>query len=125
MGAWGTAPWDNDAAADWFSGFFEGVDVDARIAAALETDDDYDQIRAACYLLQVLGRSYVWPGDLTALGQHLRRGIDLLGRMLDPDDDDMDFLELWDGNPEVVAAVQDQVAELRARIADEDDSPDS
>lgn len=36
MGAWGTEPWDNDAAADWFTSFFPGIDVDSRISAALE-----------------------------------------------------------------------------------------
>ncbi len=55
MGAWGTSPWDNDDAADWFTDFFDGVDVDARIAAAFDDEDEHEQIRAACYMLNVLG----------------------------------------------------------------------
>jgi hypothetical protein len=118
MGAWGSKPWDSDGAADWFRSFFEGIDVDARIDAAFATDDDYDQIRAASYLLAVLGRSYVWPGDLDRLDDHLQRGIDLLTQMVEPESD---FRDLYDDDLEVVAAVRAEIAALEARLDGEDE----
>lgn len=121
MGAWGTAPWHTDGAADWFGAAFAGADLDARIDEAFEYDDDYDRIRAACYLLAVLGRSTVWPGDLERLDGHLERGIDLLTEMIEPDSD---FRDLWDDDPEVVEAVRSEIAELEDRFEEDDDAED-
>ncbi len=123
MGVWGSKPWDSDGAADWFSEVFEGIDIDARIDAAFEYDDDYDQVRAAAYLLAVLGRVYVWPGDLERLDEHLERGIELLSEMIAPDSD---FRDLWEDDPEVIEAVRGEIAELEARLDgdDEDDEDD-
>lgn len=124
MGVWGSAPWDSDTAADWFSEFFEGVDVAQRIGDALQYDDDYDKIRAACYLLATLGRTYVWPGDLDRLDELLEQGIELLTEMLEPDSE---FLELWEDEPEVIEAVRAELAELEDRLngdGDEDDDED-
>jgi len=116
MGAWGTEPWSADGAADWFAGFFEGIDVDAKIASAFEYSDDYDVIRAACYLLHVLGRPGVWPGDLEKLDSHLAEGIALLTAMVDPNSEaGEDFLELWEEDPEVIASVQKQIRQLEKR----------
>ncbi|WP_430332935.1 hypothetical protein [Rhodococcus sp. ACT016] len=84
MGAWASAPWHNDAAADWFGDVFAGIDIDARIGDALEYDDDYDRVRAACYLLAVLRHSTVWPGDLERLDGHLERGVEMLTDMIEP-----------------------------------------
>ncbi|MBL3686780.1 hypothetical protein D3248_07425 [Leucobacter zeae] len=88
---------------------------------AFEYDDDYDRIRAACYLLAVLGRSTVWPGDLERLDGHLERGIDLLTEMIEPDSD---FRDLWDDDPEVVEAVRSEIAELEDRFEEDDDAED-
>ncbi|GAA1323635.1 hypothetical protein ACFSWE_09445 [Leucobacter albus] len=121
MGAWGSKPWESDGAADWFAEFFEGIDVDARIDAAFEYDDEYDQIRAAGYLLAVLGRPTVWPGDLERLDDHLERGIELLTEMIEPDSD---FRDLWEDDPDVVAAVRDEIAALEARLEGDDDDDD-
>ncbi|WP_433676166.1 hypothetical protein [Microbacterium gorillae] len=118
MGVWGTKPWDSDEASDWFSSFFDGIDVDDRIAAAFATDDDYDQIRAASYLLAVLGRSYIWPGDLDRLDALLERGIELLTRMVEPGSD---FRDLYDDDLQVVAAVRAEIAELEARLDGDDE----
>jgi len=115
MGAWGASPWDSDGAADWFTEFFEGVDVDARIAAALEYDDEYDQIRAACYMLNTIGRIYVWPGDLEKLEELLGRGIELLAAMLESDSE---FRELYEEDDEVIEAVEKELADLKERLAD-------
>lgn len=112
MGTWGTSPWDSDDAADWFSEFFDGVDVDARIASALEYDDDYGQIRAACYMLTMIGRTYVWPGDLENLEMLLDLGIQRLQDMLD---EDSEFRELWEDDEEVIEAVTNELASLKDR----------
>ncbi|WP_334123396.1 MULTISPECIES: hypothetical protein [Glutamicibacter] len=125
MGTWGTNPWDSDDAADWFAEFFDGIDVDARITAAFEDEDEYDQIRAACYLLNVLGRVYVWPGDLSTLDSLLERGIELLTAMLE---EDSEFRELWDDDEEVLATVEQELADLKERLSenteDDDESDD-
>ncbi|QDY66680.1 hypothetical protein FQA45_10295 [Glutamicibacter halophytocola] len=115
MGAWGASPWDSDGAADWFTEFFEDIDVDARIAAALEYDDEYDQIRAACYMLNTIGRIYVWPGDLEKLEELLGRGIELLAAMLESDSE---FRELYEEDYEVIEAVEKELADLKERLAD-------
>ncbi|WP_347038411.1 hypothetical protein AAHB37_18060 [Glutamicibacter halophytocola] len=115
MGAWGASPWDSDGAADWFTEFFEGIDVDARIAAALEYDDEYDQIRAACYMLNTIGRIYVWPGDLEKLDDLLGRGIELLAAMLESDSE---FRELYEEDDEVIEAVEKELADLKERLVD-------
>ncbi|WP_458689488.1 hypothetical protein [Nocardia tengchongensis] len=113
MGAWASAPWQNDAAADWFGDVFEGIDIDARIDDAFEHDDDYDRARAACYLLAVLGHGTVWPGDLERLDGHLERGVELLTEMIEPESE---FRELWEDDPEVIEAVRAEIAELAARL---------
>lgn len=121
MGAWGSAPWDTDGAADWFAEFFEGIDADARISEAFEADDDYDRIRAAGYLLAVLGRGYIWPGDLERLDALLERGIELFSEMLEPDSE---FRELWEDDPEVLAAVRAELAVLEERLNGDDEADD-
>ena len=121
MGAWGSAPWDTDGAADWFAEFFAGVDADERISQAFAADDDYDRIRAAAYLLAVLGRGYIWPGDLERLDELLERGIELLTEMLEPDSE---FRELWEDDPEVLAAVRAELAALQLRLDGEDEDED-
>jgi hypothetical protein len=114
MGAWGTEPWDNDGAADWLGDLFGELNVPA-IADALELDDDHETVRAACYVLQSLGRVYVWPAaHLKDLKPLLKKGIERLERMIDPSSTD-DFLELWDSDPDVIKSVQWQIAELRNR----------
>lgn len=118
MGAWGSAPWQTDGAADWFGDVFAGIDLDARIGEAFEYDDDYDRVRAACYLLAVLGRSTVWPGDLERLDDHLERGIELLTEMVEPDSE---FRELWEDDPDVIAAVRAEIAQLETLLEDEDE----
>lgn len=119
MGAWGTKPWDNDDAADWFNSTFDGIDIDTKINKALEfTYDNYDEVRAAAYLLDVLGVSYVWPGDSDKYEGHVKRALEILKAMIaeDSDDEDMDFLELWDSDPEVIQGVKEQIDNLEKRI---------
>jgi hypothetical protein len=118
MGAWGLEAWENDEAADWFHRFFRGVNVNARIRAAFRDRNDLPVIRAACFLLGILGRPYVWPGDLGELRELLERGIALLARMAKPsaeDRGDDDFLEYWDDDPDFRKAVRAQLTQLRKR----------
>lgn len=122
MGAWGSAPWDTDGAADWFGNVFAGIDMDAHIDEAFKYEDDYDKIRAAGYLLAVLGRSMVWPGDLERLDDHLEQGIELLSEMVEPGSD---FRELWEDDADVIAAVRDEIAELEARLDGDDEDEDA
>ncbi|MEJ5998772.1 DUF4259 domain-containing protein [Corynebacterium sp. H130] len=111
MGAWGAKPWENDHAADWFHAVFEGIDIDAHIDHAFECYDNYEEIRAACYLLEVLGVPYIWPGKLDRLQEHIDTGIDLLTQMIAPDSD---FLELWDNDPRLIDEIKEQIEALHA-----------
>jgi len=115
IGAWGVEPWESDGAADWFADMFGDLKIEM-MREALKYYDAYDEIRAACYVLQTLGRVYVWPAarhdDLKEL---LDKGIKLLTNMLNPPSADWDFLELWGRDPKVIASVQKQLDELKAR----------
>ena len=120
MGVWGTEPWDNDAAADWFGDFFKGIDADARIEEAFAYDEDNEEeVRAACYLLGALGRVYIWPGDLQRLKRFHERGIELLTQMLEPGDEDESYINMWpeEDKPAVIASIQEQIALLKERRA--------
>jgi hypothetical protein len=120
MGTWGVQPWDSDDAAEWFEGTLQGInDIDSKISAALKYRyDNYEEVRSAAYLLQVLGISYVWPGDLEKLKGHIQRAIELLTAMIDQKsaDSQMDFLQLWDNDPEVIASVKEQIEQLKNRL---------
>jgi hypothetical protein len=117
MGVWGNNPWDSDDAADWLADTLKDLHLDERLDEVFaEPQDNYEAVRAAAYLLQVLGFAYVWPGDLDRLDAHLTKAITLLESMIDPEstDEDMDFLELWDNDPEIIAAVQAQIIVLKS-----------
>jgi hypothetical protein len=119
MGAWGKNAWDSDDAADWFADALKGLKLDKKLDKVFaEPEDNYDAVRAAAYLLQVLGLAYVWPGDLERLDSHITRAIELLEAMIDPesDDEDMDFLELWDNDPEIIESVREQIVVLTSRL---------
>jgi hypothetical protein len=121
MGTWGTNPWDSDDAADWFADALKGLKLDKKLDRALAgpEDDNYDAIRAAGYLLQVLGRAYIWPGDLDRLDEHIGKAIKLLETMIDPEaqDEDMEFLELWDNDPDIISSVNGQIDALKSLLA--------
>lgn len=119
MGAWGTEPWDSDDAADWYGAVFKNVDMDRYVESALKYKyDNYNEVRAAAYLLDVLGSGYVWPGDLDKLQGHILRALEILEAMIDRNSTDpqMDFLELWDHNPQVIESVQQQIDRLTKRV---------
>lgn len=119
MGVWGVGPWDNDAAADWFNAFFAGIDVGKRIEEALQLgyNDEFDELRAACYILEVLGRTYVWPGEINRLDGYLKTGINLLSEAIDPRTEwGKYFLNWWNNDPEMIASVKKQIQALTARL---------
>ena len=110
MGAWGTEPWDNDAAADWFTSFFRGIDVDSRISAALE-DENADVTRAVAFLLSVLGRPYTWPGEPSMLGDHLDRAISRMESLAV----DKDYLAQYTDPEHLLDSIANLVSDLQTR----------
>jgi hypothetical protein len=82
MGTWGTQPWENDAAADWFSELFAETRLDDFILSTLRLDatNNGDEIRAAAFVLTRLAEVHIWP--LTSLDTCLtlaeRRLLELL-----------------------------------------------
>jgi hypothetical protein len=115
VGTWGHEPWDNDNAADWYGDFFQDLKVDSLNEVFAVEEDDSDEFRAACFVLQTLGRGYVWPAkrhkDLVSL---LDRAIVRLEAMIKPGSE---FLDEWNNSPQVVESVKWQIDELKARRA--------
>jgi hypothetical protein len=105
MGAWGTAAWDNDDAADWFGDLFAATKLAQRVEKALKAKDVEEyagKIRAAAYMLVALGRVYIWPVD--DLDRHLRLAIEKLEAISKLDD--------YEGDQSIAA----EIAELRSRL---------
>ncbi len=77
MGAWGYGPLQNDSAADWLGDI--GEYCSAQVAQVLDMgrmDAEWEEVRAACWLLERLGDTYVWPTE--AFIAQVRQGIDWL-----------------------------------------------
>lgn len=115
MDAWGFEPWDNDEAADWFGDFMERVDVAYIIKTVDKVSDSeeyYDEIRAVAYILQVLGKNYIWPIEhADALDDMLLKIIGLLENMIKPGSD---FLNMWADSEGVITSVEKQIAALKS-----------
>ena len=75
MSAWGSEPWESDAAADWFGHLMEQTDLPLHIDAALnlEPSEWPEEIRAAAFVLGVFGRNFIYPLD--QLDGHLKLAI--------------------------------------------------
>lgn len=125
MGYWGAGPWDSDVAADWFHRFWSKTDqsdFEFLIHEIIDFDPRkgrYDSIRAACYVLQVLGIVYVWPvkhSDI--LKTLLNRSIVILSNMINPPDDTWYFLEDCDDDEEVINSVNEQITNLKLRLSE-------
>jgi hypothetical protein len=108
MGAWGTAAWENDGAADWFGDLFDATRLAKRVEETLKQDPDeaHEEIRAAAHVLAALGRVYIWP--VSELQGHLRLAIDGLERIK--------ALEIYAQSPGLVAAIEDEIHALRTRV---------
>lgn len=107
MGMWDIAPWDNDAAADWFGALFATPGLREQWLSAIESDpdDDVEVVRAAAWLFLQLGRNYVWPVD--EFDADVERTIAALTGALDSDAAE----EL----PELADAIRAELAEATSR----------
>ncbi|WP_306350328.1 hypothetical protein [Flavobacterium sp. '19STA2R22 D10 B1'] len=122
MGDWSRQPWGNDEAADWFHKFWKIKDFTILISEIEDfdpTEEKYDSIRAASYLLQTLGIVYVWPSEhLEVLKPLLNKAITILTHMVNPPNDDWGFLDMWGNDPAVIYSVKEQITLLEMRIND-------
>jgi hypothetical protein len=107
MGAWGTAAWDNDGAADWFGDTFDELGLADRVEQTLQLDVEeyHEEVRAAAYLLVALGRVYIWPID--SLDPHLELAIAQLEKIK--------ALAIYQEVPEFVTVIDAEIAVLRSR----------
>lgn len=108
MGAWGSAAWENDGAADWFGDLFDSTGLARYVEQALDADpeEDHEEIRAAAYMLVVLGRVYIWPVD--DLDRHLALAISKLEAIRD--------LGIYQGEPEFTRAIDAEIDVLRSNL---------
>lgn len=77
MGTWGSEPWENDAAADWYGELLASTRLAERVEATLRDDGAApEERRGAASVPEALGRVYVWPvGSLDALTSGSRSGV--------------------------------------------------
>jgi Domain of unknown function (DUF4259) len=109
MGAWGTAAWENDGAADWFGDLFEATKLASYVEKMLKKKDieeNHEEIRAAAYIVVALGQTFIWPVD--DLDRHLNLAIEKL--------EAIKALEEYRESPESVVAIEEEVARLRSRL---------
>lgn len=105
MGAWGSNPWDDDQAADWFGELFEETRLAEHVEKALKIRDVEEyapEIRAAAYVLSALGHNYVWPVEDRE--RHLRLAIAKLKAIRKLPD--------YEG----MAEIDEEIAALRSRL---------
>lgn len=115
MSAWGHAPWDGDAAADWYGDLFEKFPLGTEVEAALMLDpeESADEIRAAAALLIMLGRTYIWP--INDIDRHLKLAIEQMEKV--------HAIYVADDEPEFATAVAEEIAVLKSRHENAKDSP--
>jgi hypothetical protein len=108
MGTWGSAAWENDAAADWFSDLFAQTGLASRIEETLKGDveDEAQEMRAAASVLIALGHDFVWPLD--DLDRHLTLAISRL--------EEIKKLEEFEDQTE---DIDKEIATLKARLKPE------
>ena len=107
MGMWALQPWDNDAAADWFGDLMEVTNLRAKWLDGIREDctDAPEIVRAAGALFVMLGRVYVWPID--DYDHDLELAISALSKVA--------HTESVQESPELVAAIENELAELKSR----------
>jgi hypothetical protein len=108
MGTWGSLPWDNDAAADWFGNVFDKTKLAKHVENALKLDaeDGYEEIRAAATVVLLLCHNYVWPVD--DIDRHLELAVARL--------EELSGLDECQEDPDTLAQIQAEIAVLKARI---------
>ena len=115
MGAWSSTFDGSDGAADWFADALKGCAIDAAIEKAFKYSDTFDQMRAAAYLITVLGcSSYVWPGDLDKLDGFLLQAERELAAMIEPGtESNTELGELWGKDSDVFDEIRGELQRLR------------
>lgn len=92
MGVWGEEPWDNDSAADFFGGLWDGTPIVDRVHEALRSDDG-EEVVGALWLCSELTRVYVWP--IARLDETLALAVAAADLILSGEDDS-DYLDRWE-----------------------------
>lgn len=108
MGAWATAAWENDGAADWFGDMFDATGLANYVRETLQRDvEEHDEeVRAAAFMLVALGRVYIWPID--DLDNDLALAISKL--------EEIKALENYQEVPDFVKAIDEEIAVLKSRL---------
>lgn len=108
MGAWATAAWDNDGAADWFDDMFDATGLANYVRETLQRDIEWraEEVRAAAYMVAALGRVYIWPID--DLDNDLALAISKL--------EEIKALEKYQEVPDFVRAIDDEIVVLKSRL---------
>jgi hypothetical protein len=111
MGMWGTEPWANDAAADWYDATFALTDLSEHVEQTLNlrVEERADEIRAAAHLVSRLGEHYIWPTDSRV--RCIKLAIARLQEMVDKE---------IVTNPDLVETVQAEIEFLRSMHQEED-----
>lgn len=108
MGAWGTRPYDNDTAADWFIGLLKPAANQIEDLLNRPVDDShYDEYRAAAWFLTKIGRNFVYPTAM--LGNHLSKLHDRLQTMRADDT----WLSTWFKRDEIEAEMDELIQQLQ------------
>jgi hypothetical protein len=114
MGAWGSAAWDNDLAADWFANLFEKTELARHVEKPLSYCDPEEyaaEIRAAAWVLAALGRVYVWP--VPDLERHLKLAVAKMEAIRElPDYEDLPEID------EEITVLRSRLRELNPRDAE-------
>ena len=103
---WAYAPWDNDQAADWFGDFMDATQIRREWLKGIKADpvESPEVVRAAAAIFIMLGRIYVWP--IKTFDEDLERAIASWSKVA---------AEECAESPELVAAIEQEVAELQSR----------
>jgi len=109
MGAWGSLPWHNDTAADWFGVMFAETKLAERVEKTLKLNarKHCDEIRAAASVVLLLGHNYVWP--VRCLERHQLLAAKRLEELLKKN--------CFCGDSEAIQMVRSEIACPRARAS--------
>jgi Domain of unknown function (DUF4259) len=111
MGVWGYQPWESDMASDWYANLFQNTNLAENVRKTLNLDvkEYYEEVRAAAYLLTVLGHKYIWP--INDLEKDLKLAISKLENIL------ADKSCPLNESKEIVDAINVEIATLKLRLA--------
>ena len=107
MGAWGEGPLDNDSSADWFGDLMEKTKLPDHVEKALRSDY-YPNVRAAAWLLERIGFTFVY--DVDRLNDQLNLAIERL-RSIRSDDD---WINGWTDSAKIKRELNKQIEALES-----------